>query len=210
MELPSIDLNLLVALHALLQERNVTRAGESIGLSQPAMSAALGRLRRHFGDDLLVRDGQRYVLTPLAASLLDQTDVALRYVESTFAARPVFTAATSEREFTVVMSDYAVSVLGGPLLTLLEQQAPRVRLRIRPTDRPTVDEASSSLRGTDLMVLPRRFHLRPPSGRPLPGPMGCDVRRRQSPDRRHFDHRRPRSAALDRQLRRAHSVHPGR
>jgi DNA-binding transcriptional LysR family regulator len=157
MELPSIDLNLLVALHALLQERNVTRAGESIGLSQPAMSAALGRLRRHFGDDLLVRDGQRYVLTPLAASLLDQTDVALRYVESTFAARPVFTAATSEREFTVVMSDYAVSVLGGPLLTLLEQQAPRVRLRIRPTDRPTVDEASSSLRGTDLMVLPRGF-----------------------------------------------------
>jgi DNA-binding transcriptional LysR family regulator len=105
MELPSIDLNLLVALHALLRERNVTRAGEGIGLSQPAMSAALGRLRRHFGDDLLVRDGQRYVLTPLATSLLDQTEMALRYVESTFAARPVFNAGTSEREFTVVMSD---------------------------------------------------------------------------------------------------------
>lgn len=157
MELPSIDLNLLVALHALLRERNVTRAGESIGLSQPAMSAALGRLRRHFGDDLLVRDGQRYVLTPLATSLIEQTEVALRYVESTFAARPVFTAATSDREFTVIMSDYAVSVLGGPLLSLLEQQAPNVGLRIRPTDRVTVDEAATSLRGADLMVLPRGF-----------------------------------------------------
>jgi len=63
MDLPGIDLNLLVALHALLHERNVTRAGESIGLSQPAMSAALGRLRRHFGDELLTRDGRHYALT---------------------------------------------------------------------------------------------------------------------------------------------------
>ncbi|WP_420124771.1 LysR family transcriptional regulator [Nakamurella sp.] len=157
MDLPSIDLNLLVALHALLRERNVTRAGEAIGLSQPAMSAALGRLRRHFGDDLLMRDGQRYNLTPLAASLLDQTEVALRYVESTFAARPVFSAGTSEREFTVVMSDYAVSVLGRPLFALLEQRAPRVRLRIRPTDRATVDDAAATLRGIDLMVMPRGF-----------------------------------------------------
>ena len=92
MDLPSIDLNLLVALHALLTERNVTRAGESIGLSQPATSAALGRLRRHFGDELLTKDGQRFVLTPLATSLLDQSEIALRYLEHTFAARPVFTA----------------------------------------------------------------------------------------------------------------------
>ena len=88
MDLPGIDLNLLVALRALLRERNVTRAGEAIGLSQPATSAALARLRRHFGDDLLTRDGQRYILTPLGTSLLDQAEVALRYVEHTFAARP--------------------------------------------------------------------------------------------------------------------------
>lgn len=157
MDLPGIDLNLLVALHALLHERNVTRAGESIGLSQPAMSAALGRLRRHFGDELLTRDGQRYALTPLATSLLDQSEVALRYVEHTFAARPVFDARTSDREFSVVMSDYALTVLGGPLMRLLEQQAPQVRLRIRPTDRATVDDAASALRGVDLMVLPHGF-----------------------------------------------------
>jgi len=163
MDLPGIDLNLLVALHALLRERSVTRAGESIGLSQPATSAALARLRRHFGDELLTRDGQRYVLTPLAISLLDQAEVALRYVEYTFAARPVFDAMTSDREFTVIMSDYALTVLGGPLLCLLEQRAPNVRLRIQPTDRSAVDEAAATLRGADLMVLPRGYFTDLPS-----------------------------------------------
>jgi DNA-binding transcriptional LysR family regulator len=157
MDLPSIDLNLLVALRALLRERNVTRAGESIGLSQPATSAALARLRRHFGDELLARDGGRYVLTPLGASLLDQAEVALRYVEHTFAARPVFDARTSDREFTLIMSDYALAVLGVELFRQLEQQAPNVRLRILPTTIAAVDDASAALRTADLMVLPRGF-----------------------------------------------------
>jgi DNA-binding transcriptional LysR family regulator len=157
MDLPGIDLNLLVALRALLRERNVTRAGEAIGLSQPATSAALARLRRHFGDDLLTRDGQRYILTPLGTSLLDQAEVALRYVEHTFAARPIFDAASSDREFTVVMSDYALAVLGPELLRTLERQAPNVRLRIEPTNREAVDDAQSALRTADLMVLPRGY-----------------------------------------------------
>ena len=157
MDLPGIDLNLLVALRALLRERNVTRAGEAIGLSQPATSGALARLRRHFGDDLLTRDGQRYILTPLGTSLLDQAEVALRYVEHTFAARPVFDAVSSDREFTVVMSDYALAVLGPELLRTLERQAPNVRLRIEPTNREAVDDAQSALRTADLMVLPRGY-----------------------------------------------------
>jgi DNA-binding transcriptional LysR family regulator len=163
MDLPGIDLNLLVALRALLRERNVTRAGESIGLSQPATSAALARLRRHFGDELLSRDGGRYVLTPLGASLLDQAEVALRYVEHTFAARPVFDARTSDREFTVIMSDYALTVLGAELFRQLEQQAPNVRLRIRPTSVEAVDDAPAALRTADLMVLPRGFVADQPS-----------------------------------------------
>jgi DNA-binding transcriptional LysR family regulator len=157
MDLPGIDLNLLVALRALLRERNVTRAGESIGLSQPATSAALARLRRHFGDELLARDGGRYVLTPLGASLLDQAEVALRYVEHTFAARPVFDAGTSDREFTVIMSDYALTVLGPELFRQLERQAPDVRLRIRSTTVEAVEDAPAALRTADLMVLPRGF-----------------------------------------------------
>ena len=157
MDLPGIDLNLLVALNALLRERNVTKAGESVGLSQPAMSASLGRLRRHFGDELLTRVGQHYVLTPLAASLVEQTDTALRYVRYAFAARPVFDAASSDREFSAVMSDYALTVLGEPLLALLEQRAPDVHLRISPTDRLAVDEAHATLRAHDVMVLPRGY-----------------------------------------------------
>jgi DNA-binding transcriptional LysR family regulator len=156
-DLPGIDLNLLVALRALLHERNVTRAGEAIGLSQPATSAALARLRRHFGDELLTRDGQRYVLTPLGTSLLDQAEVALRYVEHTFAARPTFDAASSDREFTVIMSDYALAVLGPELVRTLERHAPNVRLRIQPTNREVVDDASSALRAADVMVLPRGY-----------------------------------------------------
>ena len=69
MNILSADLNLLVALDALLQERNVTRAGARIGVSQSAMSSALSRLRRQFDDELLIRVGTRYELTPLAQVL---------------------------------------------------------------------------------------------------------------------------------------------
>ncbi len=69
--LASLDLNLLVSLDALLQERSVTRAAARMGLSQPALSASLARLRRHFGDELLTRAGNEYRLTPLAVQLRD-------------------------------------------------------------------------------------------------------------------------------------------
>ena len=65
-----IDLNLLAVLSALLEERNVTRAGMRLRLSQPTISGALARLRQHFGDELLVRSGREYQLTPMAAQLL--------------------------------------------------------------------------------------------------------------------------------------------
>ena len=68
MNLGTLDLNLLPTLDALLEQRSVSRAAEQVGLSQPAVSAQLGRLRRHFGDDLLSRYGNQYRLTPLACS----------------------------------------------------------------------------------------------------------------------------------------------
>ena len=70
MSLRDVDLNLLVTLEALLRERNVTRAGHVLGASQPAMSAALARLRDMFGDQLLMRVGREYRLTPLARDLI--------------------------------------------------------------------------------------------------------------------------------------------
>src|SRR5690625_5061297 len=72
--LANLDLNLLVALRELLRERHVTRAAERLGVTQPAMSAALARLRRHFDDGLLIRKGNQYVLSALAEELRTQVE----------------------------------------------------------------------------------------------------------------------------------------
>lgn len=152
-KLANLDLNLLVSLDALLQERSVSRAAVRLGLSQPSLSASLARLRRHFRDDLLDRVGNRYELTPLAAQLAEQTAGALTAVARVFASEPDFDPATSEREFTVLISDYAITVLGPPLAALL-RQAPHVRLRLRQIAVPAVDDAAQALRDVDGMVLP--------------------------------------------------------
>jgi DNA-binding transcriptional LysR family regulator len=128
--LSGIDLNLLVALGALLEERNLTRAGARIGMSQPAMSAALARLRRHFGDELLVRSGRGYERTALADQLLAPVREALRQMEATLESSPRFDPAASEREFSIVASDYAVSILADPLLRRAQQLAPGARLEL--------------------------------------------------------------------------------
>src|SRR5258708_20342427 len=85
MHVSGVDLNLLPLLDALLTERHVTRAAELVGLSQPAASRALGRLRLLFGDPLLVRSGRGFALTPRAETLLEPLRRALRLVEG---ARP--------------------------------------------------------------------------------------------------------------------------
>src|SRR5579863_7300856 len=105
--LAGLDTNLVVALRALLTERNVTRAGQRIGLSQPAMSAALARLRRHFGDELLVRSGAGYELTPLGTVLLDRAVAACEMLERLFASQASFEPDNEEREFVILTSDYA-------------------------------------------------------------------------------------------------------
>ncbi|HTQ88437.1 MAG TPA: LysR family transcriptional regulator [Streptosporangiaceae bacterium] len=154
--LANLDLNLLVSLDALLAERSVSRAAERLGLSQPSLSASLARLRRHFRDDLLDRVGNRYELTPLAAQLAGQTASALAAVARVFAAEPGFDPATAGREFTVLISDYAITVLG-PQLAALLQQAPGVRLRLHQVAIPAVNAAAQALRDADAMVLPHGY-----------------------------------------------------
>jgi DNA-binding transcriptional LysR family regulator len=155
--LASLDLNLLLSLDALLQERNVTRAAMRLGLSQPAVSAALARLRRHFGDELLVRVGNHYELTPLASQLTERATVAISGVERVFAVVPEFDPATSEREFTLIISDYATAVLGQAVSAALAEQAPRVRLRFEQPTVGAIDNAAETMRGIDGMVLPHGF-----------------------------------------------------
>jgi DNA-binding transcriptional LysR family regulator len=155
--LVNLDLNLLVTLDVLLRERNVTRAAEHLGSSQPAVSAGLARLRRHFGDDLLHRIGNRYELTPLATQLASRTAPALAGVRRVFDAHAEFDPSAVEREFTVVTSDYAAAVLGPVVTRLLAERAPGVRLRLQQTSPYAVDHAVDTLRGVDGIVLPHGF-----------------------------------------------------
>lgn len=155
--LRNLDLNLLLSLDALLAERNVTRAAERLGLSQPAVSAALARLRRHFGDELLRRNGNRYERTPLGDQLASRTPGALNAVKRVFDRVPDFDPRTAEREFTLVVSDYGAAVLGDHLATVIGQDAPGVRLRFQQQTPHDVDHAIETLRSVDGMVLPHGF-----------------------------------------------------
>jgi DNA-binding transcriptional LysR family regulator len=155
--LASLDLNLLVSLDALLQQRSVTRAAAQMGLSQPALSASLARLRRHFGDELLTRAGNEYRLTPLAVQLRELARAALTGVERVFDAQMEFDPASSQREFHLLISDYGVAVLGDSIAALLAEEAPRARLRLTANTPAAVDRADQLLLSTDLLVLPHGF-----------------------------------------------------
>ncbi|MER5439421.1 LysR family transcriptional regulator [Streptomyces sp. NPDC002790] len=154
MNLARLDLNLVVALRALLEERNVTRAGERVGLSQPAMSAALSRLRRHFDDDLLARVGGHYELTALGQVLLDRTSTAYDVLERLFASQADFDPAEESREFRLVASDYAVSVFGAELARVVHEEAPGIRLRFTQTPPSVVDDTATLLSAVDGLLMP--------------------------------------------------------
>src|SRR5215218_8433065 len=157
MNLARLDLNLLVSLDALLQERSVTRAAARMGLSQPALSASLARLRRHFDDELLTRVGNDYRLTPLAVQLKELARIALSGVERVFAAQPEFDPASSTREFTLLESDYVVAILGDTVAELLAEEAPHTRLRLTPHSPGMVERADQVLLTADLLLLPHGF-----------------------------------------------------
>lgn len=146
-----MDINLLVALGALLEEQNLTRAGERIAMSQPAMSGALARLRKYYGDELLVRAGRHYELSPLGRELLPKVREALRQAERTLGAAQTFDPATSVRTFAISISDYALTVLIDPLLAMLAERAPGVTVEFDPLPSDHMSLESHLLR-RDLVV----------------------------------------------------------
>ena len=153
----NVDLNLLRALEAILDEQSVTKAAARLGLSQPAMSASLGKLRRHFGDELLTRVGNTYEPTPLARELLGPTSIALRAASRVFFRDAEFDPATSTRTFSVVMSDYSTAVLGAALARRFHEESPDARLYIHGLTPYLVDGAPESMRSQDLVVMPHGF-----------------------------------------------------
>jgi DNA-binding transcriptional LysR family regulator len=157
MNLAGLDLNLMVSLDALLQQRSVTRAAAAMGLSQPALSGSLARLRRHFDDELLTRVGNDYRLTPLAVQLKELVRVALSGAERVFAAQPRFDPASSTRDFTILVSDYAAVIMGDGIARLLSAEAPRTRLRMSTHSPAVIEHAEQSLLSADLLLLPHGF-----------------------------------------------------
>ncbi|WP_159501494.1 LysR family transcriptional regulator [Microbacterium sp. 18062] len=131
-DLRGIDLNLVVVLDAILAERNLTRAGEVIGLTQPAISGAVAKLRKLLDDPLLVRRGRVSELTPRALALQPIARAAVTEIGRTLNLRPLFDPLTSDRRFRLSASDYALSVMTAPMLEVLEREAPRVSVEFGP------------------------------------------------------------------------------
>jgi DNA-binding transcriptional LysR family regulator len=161
MALGGIDLNLLVILQALIEEGSVTRAGMRVGMPQPAMSMALARLRRHYKDELLVRTGNGYELTPLARSLLPAVQESTRLIALAFVPAQG-RSPVGEHTFTLGLSDYSMTVLGEPLLRRVRELAPNVRLRLRLAIPDKADD-DRRLLGYDVLVAPAGFW---PDGQP--------------------------------------------
>jgi len=162
--LHDVDANLLLALHALLEERNLTYAGERLGLSQPAMSGALARLRKHFDDELLLRSGRTFRLSPRAEQLRPLAAEAVEAAEAVLGNHREFDPATSRRRFGLSLSEYAMTVLAEPLTRELAARAPGCSLALGPLDmRP--EQFEETLMRRDLIV----------------GPLGYDFPGRKQP-----------------------------
>ena len=134
MQLSHLDLNLLVALDALLTECSITGAGRRVHLTQSAMSGALGRLREFFGDELLTPVGRKMVRTALGERLTEPVRLILLKIKETINLIPTFDPATSHRMFSLMMSDYVSTVLMPTVLRQSQALAPHVKFEILSND----------------------------------------------------------------------------
>lgn len=155
MRFKGLDLNLLVAFNVVMETRSVSRAAEQLHLSQPAMSAALGRLRDYFGDDLLVLQGKRMFPTPYAESLVPGVQETLRSIDALITSSTSFDPATSQRVFRLIASDYITAAVIAPLSRRLAQIAPGIRLEaVLPSDGSADLIAQGAF---DLLITPEEF-----------------------------------------------------
>ncbi len=138
--LAAIDLNLLVAFEALMEQRSVTKAAEQLQIGQPAMSAALNRLRGLFEDDLFVRLGRQMHPTRKAQAIAPGILAALQQIRQTVTASQAFDPTVSDRIFALGSSDYSSFVLVPPLLEWSRQAAPSVNFRMIGFEKDTVGE----------------------------------------------------------------------
>lgn len=155
MRFNKLDLNLLVALDALLKERSVTRAADVLHLSPSAVSSALTRLREYFDDELLVQIGRKMEITPRAASLHEAVRDVLLRIDSTIAIQPAFDPTSSDRTFRIFASDYTQLVLAPEMLALAAQAGATVNFEFVPqVAHPYRDLERGE---ADLLIIPTGF-----------------------------------------------------
>ena len=159
-DLRRVDVNLIVVLDAILRDRNLTRAGEDVGMTQPAVSGALARLRQQFDDPLLVRRGRAFDLTPKAEAMRAAVSQAMVEIERTLELLPTFDPATSTRSFSIAASDYVLAQMTSPLLDLIGSVAPGVDLEFETLP------AGVNVNAIDLL---RRDVIIAGTGRGVPG-----------------------------------------
>ncbi|HEX2151863.1 MAG TPA: LysR family transcriptional regulator [Stellaceae bacterium] len=161
MDIRAVDLNLLKAFDALIRERAVTRAAARMGLSQPAMSNALGRLRRLFADDLFVRHPAGMEPTARAREIAPLVAAAIEHIEAALNLRAGFDPAASSALFTAGMAEYAEVALVDRLAGAFAAQAPRARLRLTPLNggdaAAQLDSGAIDVAVAHLRALPARF-----------------------------------------------------
>lgn len=161
MNMSRIDLNLLVYLDVLLREKNVTKAADQLGISQPAMSNGLKRLRLLFDDPLLIRTSNGMTPTERGSELQPMISALVINMERVVQPRTEFNAAESDKVFRVVASDYAEATLLPPLIDTLRTDAPNVILDIMtPSDVDFLDVEQGRV---DMVInrfdsIPQSFH----------------------------------------------------
>jgi LysR family nod box-dependent transcriptional activator len=155
MHLGGLDLNLLVVLDALFAEKSVTRAGQRVHLSQSATSAALGRLRQFFGDDLLVPAGHGMMLTPKALEFQERLRDLILRADGIAQSKTAFDPSNAKRHFRLMMSDYPATVLLPDVLAEILQAAPSLTFEVfQPGGNPSdhLDRGD-----TDLLIMPQQW-----------------------------------------------------
>lgn len=158
MDLSRIDLNLLITFEAVMKERSVTRAAAAVGLSQPAVSSALGRLRRIVGDPLLVRTSHGMLPTPRAERLMASVDEALRILRASLQAPRPFDPAASRRTFRLLVSDIGEIVYLPRLVEHVRRLGLEIKIHVLPAEAAQNAEALKS--GTADLALGLFLNLR--------------------------------------------------
>ncbi|MBQ4828450.1 LysR family transcriptional regulator [Alteromonas sp. CI.11.F.A3] len=157
MRFDGLDLNLLVALEALIEERNVSAAARRIHLSQPAVTGALKRLREYFNDELLEQSGRRMFLTPKAEALASPVRRALFQIRGEITRAGSFDPTTTSRHFVISASDYAYTILLAKVIAKASTLAPFVTFEIMPPNEQVNERFERA--EIDLLVTVDKFAL---------------------------------------------------